>query len=154
MLRMPPFSPSLADENVRCRWDGDRGGLLVAALEPAIPPQIYIGRAHHLTEPAAHYTRCTMHVAIPAQIYIGRAGRVCCMLYTVHTAHSAAELAVYNIDIGGRCENGPSKLDCLGTTVGKVVSKVVLAQVLDSTSANRTTNWKAGSVGQIEQVVF
>ena len=73
------------------------------------------------------------------------------MLYRVHTA---VKQAVYNIDIGGRCENGPSKLDCLGTTVGKVVSKVILAQVLDSTPANRTTNWKAGSAGQIEQVVF
>ena len=38
-------------------------------------------------------------------------------------------------------------LDCLGTTVGKVV----LAE--DSTPANRTTNWKAGSVGQIEQAL-
>ena len=32
-----------ADENVRCRVDGDRRGLLVAALEPAITAQIYIG---------------------------------------------------------------------------------------------------------------
>ena len=31
------------DENVRCRVDGDRRGLLVAALEPAITAQIYIG---------------------------------------------------------------------------------------------------------------
>ena len=94
----------------------------MAALEPAIPAQIYIARAHHLT------VDCAQHIAtIPDQICIGRAGRVCCMLYTVHSAHSAAKLAVYNIDIGGWRENGPSKLDCLGTTV----SKVVLAQVLD-----------------------